>query len=99
MNVREPDGQILSYRRLAAPTEVHMRGTRLAPEAHIKLRIGSRPGFVELDIDRGGVTDSTPAHTVQQDFLTYVLSAVSVDGRSMEPRARRSRLITTTPSP
>jgi hypothetical protein len=82
VNVREPDGQILSYRHLAAPTEVHMRGTRLAPDARVKLKIGSRPGFVELDINRGGITGLTPAHRFGKDFLTYVLWAVSVDGRA-----------------
>ena len=82
VNVREPDGQILSYRHLAAPTEVHMRGTRLAPDARVKLKIGSRPGFVELDINRGGITGLTPAHKFGKDFLTYVLWAVSVDGRA-----------------
>ena len=82
VSVREPDGQILSYRHLAAPTEVHMRGTRLAPDARVKLKIGSRPGFVELDINRGGITGLTPAHRFGKDFLTYVLWAVSVDGRA-----------------
>lgn len=82
VKVREPDGQILSYRHLAGPTEVHMRGTRLAPDARVKLKIGSRPGFVELDINRGGITGLTPAHRFGKDFLTYVLWAVSVDGRA-----------------
>ncbi len=82
VNVREPDGQILSYRHLATPTEVHMRGTQLAPDARVKLKIGSRPGFVELDINRGGITGLTPAHKFGKDFLTYVLWAVSVDGRA-----------------
>ena len=39
-----------------------MRGTRLAPEAQVKLKIGSRPGFVELDINRGGISGLKPAH-------------------------------------
>ncbi len=82
VNVREPDGQILSYRHLAGPTEVHMRGTQLAPDARVKLKIGSRPGFVELDINRGGITGLTPAQRFGKDFLTYVLWAVSVDGRA-----------------
>src|SRR5687768_18238727 len=61
IEVKEPGGQILSYRHLAASTEVHMRGTRLAPNAQIKLKIGSRPGFVELDINRGGISGLEPA--------------------------------------
>lgn len=82
IEVKEPEGQILSYRHLAASTEVHMRGTRLAPKAQVKLKIGSRPGFVELDINRGGISGLEPAHRLGRDFLTYVLWAVSVDGKA-----------------
>ena len=82
IEVKEPEGQILSYRHLAASTEVHMRGTRLAPKAQVKLKIGSRPGFVELDINRGGISGLEPAHRLGKDFLTYVIWAVSVDGKA-----------------
>jgi len=82
IEVSETEGQILSYRHLAGSTEVHMRGTRLAPEAQVKLKIGSRPGFVELDINRGGISGLKPAYQLGKDFLTYVLWAVSVDGRA-----------------
>jgi len=82
IEVNEPEGQILSYRHLAGSTEVQMRGTRLAPKAQVKLKIGSRPGFVELDINRGGISGLAPAHRLGKDFLTYVLWAVSVDGKA-----------------
>jgi len=80
--VTEADGQILSYRHLAGSTDVHMRGTALARDARVKLKIGSRPGFVELDINRGGISGLLPASRLGRDFLTYVLWAVSVDGRA-----------------
>jgi hypothetical protein len=82
VEINEPGGQILSYRHLAGSSEVQMRGTQLAPEARVKLKIGSRPGFVELDINRGGISGLKPAHQLGKDFLTYVLWAVSVDGRA-----------------
>jgi hypothetical protein len=82
IEVKEPDGEILSYRHLADSVEVHMRGTRLAPKAQVKLKIGSRPGFVELDINRGGISGLEPAERLGKDFLTYVLWAVSVDGKA-----------------
>jgi hypothetical protein len=82
IEVKEPDGQILSYRHLAGSTDVRMRGTHLAPKAEVRLKIGSRPGFVELDINRGGITGLAPAHRLGKDFLTYVLWAVSVDGKA-----------------
>jgi hypothetical protein len=82
VELKEPDGQILSYRHLAGSTEVQMRGTRLARGARITLKIGSRPGFVELDINRGAISGLKPAHHLGKDFLTYVIWAVSVDGRA-----------------
>ena len=82
IDVKEPDGQILSYRFLGVSTDVRMRGTRRAPEARARLKIGSRPGFVEIDINRGGIAGLEPARRFGKDFLTYVLWAVSVDGRA-----------------
>jgi len=82
IEVKEPDGQILSYRQDMGSREVTMRGTRLAPEAHIRLKVESRPGFVELDINRGNIQGLKPAHLFGKDFLTYVMWAVSVDGKA-----------------
>lgn len=82
VELREPDGQILSYRHLAGSTDVLLRGTRLASDARVKMKIGSRPGFVELDINHGGITGLRPAWRLGKDYLTYVLWAVSVDGRA-----------------
>lgn len=82
VEVKERDGQILSYRHLGGSTAIHMRGTRRAPDARIKVKVGSRPGFVELDINRYGISGLQPAHLHGKDFLTYVLWAVSVDGKA-----------------
>jgi hypothetical protein len=82
VEVKEPNGQILSYGHLAGPTDVRLRGTRRAPDARVKLKVGSRPGFVELDINRGGISGLKPASSFGKDFLTYVLWAVSVDGKA-----------------
>jgi hypothetical protein len=95
IQVREPDGQILTYSDLSRPTEVSLGGTSLAREARIKLRIqgasGSsslffirkrRLGFLEIDINRGNIAGLQPAHQFGKDFLTYVLWAVSGDGKA-----------------
>jgi hypothetical protein len=37
---------------------------------------------VEIDINRGAISGVQPAHRFGKDFLTYVLWAVSVDGRA-----------------
>jgi hypothetical protein len=94
--VREPDGQILTYSDLSRPTEVSLGGTSLAREARIKLRIQSasgsssllpfirkrRPGFLEIDINRGNISGLQSAQRFGKDFLTYVLWAVSGDGKA-----------------
>ena len=82
VEVAEKNGQILSYRYLGASTEVVMRGTKLAPQARINLKVGSRPGFVEIDINRGQISGLKPASQFGTDFLTYVLWGVSVDGKA-----------------
>lgn len=82
IELREPDGQILSYRHNTGSTEVRMQGTRLAPGSRIKLKVESRPGFLEIDINRGDITGLQPARRYGRDFLTYVLWAVSVDGKA-----------------
>lgn len=82
VEVRNPGGQILSYRYLSGSTDVRLQGTQRAPEARIRSKIGSRPGFVELDINRGAISGLKPARLLGKDFLTYVLWAVSVDGKA-----------------
>jgi hypothetical protein len=81
-DLKEPGGQILSYGYQAGATDVRLQGTHRAPNARIRLKIGSRPGFVELDINRGLISGLEPAQVFGKDFLTYVLWAVSVDGRA-----------------
>jgi len=95
IQVREPDGQILTYSDLSRPTEVSLGGTNLARDARIKLRIQGasgpssvffirkrRPGFLEIDINRGNISGLQPAQQFGKDFLTYVLWAVSSDGKA-----------------
>ncbi len=45
IEVKEPNGQILTYSDLSKPTEVSLGGTSLAREARIKLRIQSASGY------------------------------------------------------
>ena len=80
IEVKEPDGQILSYRHLSKSTVVLMRGTRLAPQARIFLKVGSRPGYVKVDMNK--LSGLKPAYRLGKDYLTYVLWAVSLDGRA-----------------
>ncbi len=83
IEVKDPSGQILSFRYLTGSTLVEMRGTKLMPAASTEMKVGSRPGFTEIDINRGAIRGLEPARRFGKDFLTYVLWAVSVDGEAM----------------
>jgi outer membrane protein OmpA-like peptidoglycan-associated protein len=83
IEVKEPGGQILGFRHLSGSTEVEMRGTKLMPQASTQMKIGSRPGFSEIDINRGAIRGLEPARRFGKDFHTYVLWAVTVDGAAM----------------
>lgn len=83
IEVKEPGGQILSFRHLSGSTVVEMRGTRIEPGAAARMKVQSRPGFTEIDINRGDIRGLQPARRFGKDFLTYVLWVVSVDGAAM----------------
>lgn len=80
IEVAEPGGQILSFRHLSGTTEVLLKGTKVEPGASTRLKVESRPGFLEIDINRGEIKGLQPARRFGKDFHTYVLWAVSVDG-------------------
>ena len=83
ITVDEAEGQILSFHHLAGATVVEMRGTKLEPRASTRMKIQSRPGFTEIDINAGEIKGLQPARRFGNDFHTYVLWAVSVDGEAM----------------
>lgn len=83
VEVSDAGGQILSFRHLSGTTVVDMKGTRREPAATTRLKVESRPGFLEIDINRGDIKALEPATKFGRDFLTYVLWAVSVDGAAM----------------
>lgn len=83
ITVDEPGGQILSFRHLSGSTVVEMRGTKYEPRASTRMKIQSRPGFAEIDINQGDIKGLQPARRFGRDFNTYVLWAVSIDGEAM----------------
>lgn len=82
IEVSDPGGQILGFRHLGGTTVVQMKGTKIEPGASTELKVESRPGFLEIDINRGAIKGLQHARRFGKDFLTYVLWAVSVDGEA-----------------
>lgn len=82
ITVPSPGNAILSFRPRGT-TVVELKGTERMPGAEVILKVESRPGFVEIDINRGDIKNLEPAARFGRDFLTYVLWVVSVDGAAM----------------
>lgn len=82
IEVPSPGDAILSFRPRGT-TVVGLKATERMPNASVVLKVESRPGFVEIDINRGDIKGLEPASRFGRDFLTYVLWVVSVDGAAM----------------
>jgi outer membrane protein OmpA-like peptidoglycan-associated protein len=68
----------VSYRNRSGWTKVDFEGTALAPKAKGKAEINSRKGYIEVKTE---VKDLPPASQYGTEYLTYVLWAVTPDGR------------------
>src|SRR6202790_4694209 len=68
----------INYRHRSGPTEVDFRGTDLMPEAKGHATVNSKQGRIEI---KARMEKLTPATQFGPEFLTYVLWAVSAEGR------------------
>jgi outer membrane protein OmpA-like peptidoglycan-associated protein len=71
--------QAVNYRYRGGDTDVDFRGTALAPRAKGDAEIESERGYVKVDLD---VKDLPLAYTFGPEYLTYVLWAISPEGRA-----------------
>jgi|GEM_PF-2520967 len=73
---------ILSFPHRSGATVVEMQGTALASQASGRMKVESKAGYIEIDINRNEIGGLPRAVRWGQDFFTYVFWAVSVDGRT-----------------
>lgn len=71
--------QAVSYRNRSGSTKVNFEGTSLAPQAKGTAEVASRPGNMEIKVD---VKKLPAPQTFGQEFLTYVLWAITPDGHA-----------------
>jgi len=69
----------INYRHLSGPTRIDFRGTVLQSQAHGEARVESRRGAVRIQAQ---FEKLEPASRFGSGFLTYVLWAVSPEGRA-----------------
>jgi outer membrane protein OmpA-like peptidoglycan-associated protein len=78
VTVVERTTKAINYRHRSGSTEVDFRGTELMPEAKGELNVNSRQGRIEIKARMGKLT---PATQFGPEFLTFVLWAVTAEGR------------------
>ncbi|MGA2211914.1 MAG: OmpA family protein [Bryobacteraceae bacterium] len=79
VTVVERTTNAVSYRHRSGWTKVDLRGTPLAPDANGHADVNSRPGYIEVKTEMHKLL---PASRYGPEFLTYVLWAITPEGRS-----------------
>jgi outer membrane protein OmpA-like peptidoglycan-associated protein len=78
VTVVERATKAINYRHRSGPTEVDFRGTDLMPQAQGHATVNSKQGRIEI---KARMEKLTPANQFGPEFLTYVLWAVTPEGR------------------
>src|SRR5579864_3820019 len=79
VTVVERTTNAVSYRHRSGWTKVDLHGTPLAPDATGHADVNSRPGYIEVKTQMHKLL---PASQYGPEYLTYVLWAITPEGRS-----------------
>jgi len=79
VNVVSRSTRAVDYRHRGGSTKVDLRGTELMPGASGEARVESKTGRLEINAKLNGLE---PANKFGMEYLTYVLWAVSPEGRA-----------------
>ena len=73
--------QAVNYQHRSGASDVDFAGTALLPSADGKAKVRSKRGTMEVEAEFGNLQNPT---TFGGEYLTYVLWAISPEGRSSE---------------
>jgi outer membrane protein OmpA-like peptidoglycan-associated protein len=79
VNVVSRTTKAVNYRHRGGSTTVDIRGTSLMPEVTGKAKVDSKAGRLQINVD---LSKLGPATRVGPQFLTYVLWAITPEGRA-----------------
>jgi outer membrane protein OmpA-like peptidoglycan-associated protein len=69
----------VSYQHRSGATKIDFRGTALMPGAHGTAKVESKKGYIEVEVEFRNMPEATGFGA---EYLTYVLWAVTPDGRT-----------------
>ena len=71
--------QAINYRHRSGATKIDFAGTSLMPNARGEAKVESKQGYIEIEVE---FDDLQPAVKNGAEYLTYVLWAISPEGRT-----------------
>ena len=80
MNVVSRSVQAVNYEHRSGATKLDFAGTDLMPSANGEAKVNSKRGSIEIDAEFGDLQRPT---TFGNEYLTYVLWAISPEGRAV----------------
>lgn len=80
INVVERTVTAINYRHRGGSTTIDFRGTPLMPQARAEAKVESKQGYIEIEVE---FDDMQPATRFGPEFLTYVMWAISPEGRAI----------------
>jgi outer membrane protein OmpA-like peptidoglycan-associated protein len=79
INVVERTTKAINYRIRSGATKIDFKGTPLLPQARGEAKVESKQGYIEIEVE---FDDLQPATRFGPEFLTYVMWAISPEGRA-----------------
>ena len=79
INVVERAATAINYRHRGGSTTIDFRGTPLLPGSRGEAKVESKQGYIEIEVE---FDDLQPATRFGPEYLTYVMWAISPEGRA-----------------
>lgn len=79
VTVTERTAKAISYQHRSGATKIDFAGTALMPKAHGEAKVESKKGYIEIEVE---FRDMTEATQFGAEYLTYVLWAITPEGRT-----------------
>jgi outer membrane protein OmpA-like peptidoglycan-associated protein len=80
INVVEREALAINYQHRGGSTTIDFRGTPLLPGARGEAKVESKQGYIEIEVE---FDDLQPATRFGPEYLTYVMWAISPEGRAV----------------
>jgi len=79
VTVTERTTKAINYQHRNGATKIDFRGTELLPRARGEAKVESKQGYIEIEVEFDNLT---PASLQGAEYLTYVLWAITPEGRA-----------------